>query len=133
MKILVAVKQVAFLDDEFEMRDDGTADEASRRELLFVEQPYGNHNGGHVIFGPDGMLWIGMGDGGSAGDPHGNAQDRGSLLGKMLRLDVDRDGHVDLVDTGGADWKIYFDDGAGTFTTDFDEMEDALEGDVNWW
>lgn len=72
---------------EFEMRDDGTADEASRRELLFVEQPYGNHNGGHVMFGPDGMLYVGLGDGGSAGDPEGNGQDLGALLGKILRID----------------------------------------------
>ncbi len=72
---------------EFEMGDDGIADSGSRRELLRVEQPFGNHNGGHVAFGPDGMLYIGLGDGGSAGDPEGNGQDLGVLLGKILRID----------------------------------------------
>ena len=57
------------------------------RELLFVDQPYANHNGGHLVFGPDGKLWIGLGDGGSGGDPQGNAQHLGRLLGKMLRID----------------------------------------------
>ncbi|HZN55825.1 MAG TPA: PQQ-dependent sugar dehydrogenase [Candidatus Polarisedimenticolaceae bacterium] len=59
----------------------------AERELLFVEQPHANHNGGNVLFGPDRKLWIGLGDGGSAGDPHGNGQNRRALLGKMLRLD----------------------------------------------
>jgi glucose/arabinose dehydrogenase len=57
-------------------------------ELLSVEQPYGNHNGGHVAFGPDGYLYYGLGDGGSGGDPEGNGQEPGTLLGSMLRLDV---------------------------------------------
>lgn len=57
--------------------------------LLFsVAQPYSNHNGGMLAFGPDGYLWIGMGDGGSAGDPSGNAQNLNSQLGKLLRIDV---------------------------------------------
>jgi glucose/arabinose dehydrogenase len=62
-------------------------DRATRRPLLTIEQPYANHNGGHVTFGPDDMLYIGMGDGGSGGDPEGNAQDPTTLLGKMLRID----------------------------------------------
>lgn len=62
-------------------------DTTSPRTLLTVDQPYANHNGGHVEFGPDGMLYLGLGDGGAGGDPHGNAQDRSTLLGKMVRLD----------------------------------------------
>jgi uncharacterized repeat protein (TIGR03806 family) len=57
--------------------------------LLEIPEPYANHNGGNLVFGPDGYLYVGLGDGGSAGDPQHHAQDTGSLLGKMLRLDVD--------------------------------------------
>lgn len=63
-------------------------DPASRRELAKIDQPYSNHNGGHLAFGPDGKLWTGMGDGGSAGDPEKNGQNAKALLGKMLRFDV---------------------------------------------
>ncbi len=66
---------------------DGRADPGSARELLIVDQPFANHNGGNLVFGPDGMLWIGLGDGGGGGDPQGNAQSLGTLLGKMLRID----------------------------------------------
>jgi glucose/arabinose dehydrogenase len=59
---------------------------SSRRQVLFVDQPYENHNGGDLVFGPDGDLYIGLGDGGSGGDPHGNGQSLGTLLGKMLRI-----------------------------------------------
>jgi glucose/arabinose dehydrogenase len=65
------------------------ADPGSASPVLTVEQPYANHNGGMIAFGPhDGMLYLGMGDGGSGGDPHGHAQNRMTLLGDMLRLDV---------------------------------------------
>lgn len=65
----------------------GLFDRASLRTVLVIEQPYENHNGGDLAFGPDGMLYIGMGDGGSGGDPERRAQNLGDLLGKMLRID----------------------------------------------
>ena len=65
----------------------GRADPSTAREVLAVDQPYANHNGGNLVFGPDGMLWIGLGDGGSGNDPENRAQDLGTLLGKMLRID----------------------------------------------
>jgi glucose/arabinose dehydrogenase len=70
--------------------DPDRADPASAHLLLAIEQPYSNHNGGLVMFGPDGKLWIGMGDGGSGGDPGNRAQNPRELLGKLLRIDVDR-------------------------------------------
>ena len=65
----------------------GRADPATRRQLLFVKQPFANHNGGQLQIASDGMLWISLGDGGSAGDPYNNAQNLGTLLGKLLRID----------------------------------------------
>jgi len=59
------------------------------RQLLFVKQPYANHNGGQLQFGPNGPLYVGMGDGGSGGDPHNYAQNLSSRLGKLLKIDVD--------------------------------------------
>ncbi|MFC6536392.1 PQQ-dependent sugar dehydrogenase [Nonomuraea salmonea] len=59
----------------------------ARRDVLKVDQPYANHNGGQLAFGPDGHLYIALGDGGSGGDPEGNGQDLGTLLGKILRID----------------------------------------------
>jgi glucose/arabinose dehydrogenase len=68
-----------------------------KRELLFVDQPYANHNGGRLAFGPDGRLYVGMGDGGSGGDPENRAQNLSERLGKLLSLDVD---------TPGSKWRI---------------------------
>jgi glucose/arabinose dehydrogenase len=65
------------------------ADAATEQILLTVAQPFSNHNGGHLAFGPDGMLYIGTGDGGAGGDPDERAQNSSELLGKMLRIDVE--------------------------------------------
>jgi len=75
----------------FRVRDDdpNRADPASESKVLRVAQPFPNHNGGRLQFGPDGMLYLGLGDGGGSFDPQDNAQNGGTLLGKLLRLDVD--------------------------------------------
>ncbi len=69
--------------------DPNTADPNSERVLLVVNQPFTNHKGGQLVFGPDGFLYIGLGDGGSGGDPMGNGQNLSTFLGKMLRVNVD--------------------------------------------
>lgn len=66
------------------------AEPASAEVVLIIEQPYGNHNGGQLQFGPDGMLYIGMGDGGAGGDPQDRAQNPATLLGKILRINVEQ-------------------------------------------
>lgn len=74
---------------EVTQNDSHQADPESEQVVLEFEQPYGNHNGGQVTFGPDGYLYIAVGDGGSGGDPEGHGQNRSTLLGNILRIDVD--------------------------------------------
>jgi glucose/arabinose dehydrogenase len=76
--------------------DPDVADPSSEQVILAVDQPFSNHNGGMVVFGPDGKLYIGLGDGGSGGDPQGNGQNRNALLGKILRLDVSGTGQATI-------------------------------------
>jgi glucose/arabinose dehydrogenase len=109
--------------------DSNLADASSRLELIRIEQPYGNHNGGSLVFGPDGYLYAGLGDGGSAGDPLDAGQSLNTLLGKILRFDVDGDQPYAIPTdnpfaAGGGDpeiwayglrnpWKIAFDRATG--------------------
>jgi len=85
--------QLTSILSEFQTGDGGsTLDPASELVLLTVDQPEANHNGGHLAFGPDGFLYLGLGDGGGGGDVHGtigNGQDPNTLLGKVIRIDVD--------------------------------------------
>lgn len=112
--------------------DADVADPASEAVILRIDQPFPNHNGGAVEFGPDGMLYVGMGDGGSAGDPKGNGRSLGTLLAKILRVDIDGGGSAPyaipadnpFVDVVGArpeiwatgmrnPWRMNFDRGTG--------------------
>jgi len=78
---------------EYRRANAAKAKPRSARVLMLINQPYSNHNGGHLAFGPDGMLYIGTGDGGSAGDPGGRSQKLSTRLGKLLRIDpIDPDG-----------------------------------------
>jgi glucose/arabinose dehydrogenase len=94
---------------EFQSRDG--ADPARNRELLFVDQPYANHNGGQLAFGPDGRLYVGMGDGGGGGDPEERAQNLGERLGKLLSIDVDAPGSEWRLEGYGLrnPWRFSFD------------------------
>ena len=74
--------------DRYQIAADGSVDAASRTVVIEIDQPYSNHNGGGIVFGPDGYLYAGYGDGGSGGDPERRALDTSTLLGKLLRLDV---------------------------------------------
>jgi glucose/arabinose dehydrogenase len=129
--------------------DGPRADTNSARSLLEIAQPYTNHNGGQLATGPDGFLYVGMGDGGSSGDPERRAQDREELLGKILRIDPSRpDGERPysvpddnpFVDGGGAPeiwllgvrnpWRFSFDPDTGDLWVS-DVGQRTVE-EVNW-
>jgi hypothetical protein len=118
---------------------DGEVDESSAREILAVDQPYPNHNGGLVLFGPDGKLYIGLGDGGAKGDPERRGLDLSTLLGKILRIDPKPDSDQPytvpsdnpFVDTPGARPEIYSYGLRNPWRFAFDrETEDLSIGDV---
>jgi len=105
------------------------------RVLLRVKQPYANHNGGHIAFGPDGYLYIGFGDGGSAGDPLNHGQNRNTLLGAILRIDVNGDPYAVPEDNpfakGGGRPEIYAWGFRNPWRWSFDkETGDLWAGDV---
>ncbi len=96
-----------------------TAGSNRTRELLAVEQPYENHKGGQIAFGPDGRLYVGLGDGGSAWDPERRSQDPESLLGKLLAIDVETGGEPEIVAYGLRNpWRFAFDDDGNVFIGD---------------
>jgi Glucose / Sorbosone dehydrogenase len=97
---------------QFKANRAGTAGvPSSARQLLFVQQPYPNHNGGQLAFGPDGLLYIGMGDGGSGGDPGNRAQNLSVRLGKLLKINATRRGaQTQVADYGLRNpWRFSFD------------------------
>jgi glucose/arabinose dehydrogenase len=101
-----------------EYRADRTGTHAltgTRRQLFAVDQPYANHNGGQTAFGPDGLLYVGMGDGGSGGDPENHAQNLSSLLGKLLKIDAARRGARPVIAAYGLrnPWRFSFDRATG--------------------
>ncbi len=116
-----------------EYRRNGDGDRAGRDEkvLLVVPQPYANHNGGMLAFGPDGYLYVGLGDGGAGGDPQNRAQNPDELLGKILRIDVNRDVPYAIPDDnpyarGGGRPEIYASGFRNPWRLSFDRTTGAL-------
>ena len=105
---------------------DGETVDPSTRDVLFeIDQPYANHNGGHIVLGPDGRLWLGLGDGGSADDPENRAQDDGTLLGKLVAIDLDSGEAVQVAKGLRNPWRFDFDDDGGIWIADVGQ--DATE------
>jgi glucose/arabinose dehydrogenase len=94
---------------EYRSEDGDPVAAGEGREVLALDQPYANHNGGLVLFGPDGELYAGYGDGGSAGDPERNAQDPGTLLGKLVRVALDGGEHEIVASGLRNPWRFAFD------------------------
>ncbi len=122
--------------------DGDDVDLGSERELLAVDQPYPNHNGGNVVLGPDGAVWFGLGDGGAADDPENRAQDPDTVLGKIVRLAPDG-GDPEIVVTGVRNpWRFAFDDDGSLWIGDvgqnaWEEVDhlpaDAIDGANLGW
>lgn len=102
--------------------DGTTPDVASRRQLFSIDQPYPNHNGGHLVV-HDGKLWLGLGDGGAADDPENRAQDPDTELGKMIRIDPET-GEAEIVVSGVRNpWRYAFDDDGSLWVADVGQQE----------
>jgi glucose/arabinose dehydrogenase len=111
-----------------EYRSNGTrALYATARRIFALADPYSNHNGGHLVFGPDGLLYVGMGDGGSGGDPEDRAQNMDSLFGKLFTIDVNRAGAEPTIVALGLrnPWRYSFDRRTGDLY-----IADVGQGDI---
>lgn len=114
---------------------DDNIDESSARELFTIEQPFANHNGGHILWGPDGKLWLGLGDGGAADDPENRAQDPDTPLGKIVRFDTSQaQPEAEIVVSGVRNpWRFAFDDDGSLWIADVGQGEieeiDHLQAD----
>ncbi len=108
-----------------EYRSNGTVATRRLRQVLFVKQPYANHNGGQLEFGPNGRLYVGMGDGGSGGDPENRAQNLSSRLGKLLQINVDsRTASVAIAGYGLRNpWRFSFDTSGNLYIGDVGQSE----------
>jgi len=109
---------------------------STRTEVFTQEQPFPNHNGGHILFGPDAQLWLGLGDGGSADDPDNNAQDPGTYLGKLVRIDPQTN-DVTIVASGLRNpWRYSFDTDGSLWIGDVgqnavEEIDRVPEADID--
>jgi len=111
---------------------------STARQLVFVRQPYSNHNGGQLAFGPDGLLYIGLGDGGSEGDPQNRSQNLGTFLGKLLKINATRRGaKAEIADYGLRNpWRFSFDRTTGDLyigdvgQDEWEEVDYVARGDT---
>ncbi len=122
---------------EYRAEGDGV-DEGSARELLALDDPYSNHNGGLLLFDSDGRLLLGMGDGGSGGDPDRTAQDPSSLFGKLIGVDTSGGGDHEVVALGLRNpWRFSFDRETGDLwigdvgQSEFEEVDAVAPGEVD--